>query len=110
MARNVSVDTVTIANGATTSTAVTLPANKRLLGFQTPAALTSTAITFEQSSDDGVTYQPVYNESTAYSITTSTSRYHRVNGEVFDGVRVVRLIGGTTEGGARAITLLIGEA
>lgn len=110
MAKGLSVTTVTIANGATTSTAYTLPANKRLVAIQTPSALTSTAITFEQSSDDGVTYQPVYNESSAYSITTSTSRYHRVNGEVFDGVRVVRLIGGSTEGGARTITLLIGEA
>jgi len=109
MARNVSVDTVTIANGATTSTAVTLPANKRLLGFQTPASLTSTAITFEQSSDDGVTYTPVYNESTSYSITTSTSRYHRVNEDVFNGCRVVRLVGGSTEGGARTIRVLLGE-
>ena len=112
MARNVSVDTVTIANGASTSTAVTLPANKRLLGFQTPAALTSTAITFEQSSDDGVTYTPVraVGGASAYSVTVAASYYVPVSGEVFDGVRVVRLIGGTSEGGARTIRVLLGES
>ena len=110
MAKGLAVTTVTIANGATTSTAYTLPANKRLVAIQTPSALTSTTITFEQSSNDGATYTPVYNEATLYSITTAASRYHRVNGEVFDGVRVVRLVGGSTEASARTITLLVGEA
>ena len=110
MAKNVAVDSVVIANGATTSTAVTLPANKRLLAIITPSALTSTAITFEQSCDDGTTYTPVYNESSAYSLTVSTSRYNRVVGEVFDGCRIVRLVGGTAEGAARTIKVILGES
>lgn len=110
MAKGLTKDTVTISSGGTTSTAYILPANKRLVAIRTPSALTSTAITFEQSDDDGVTFQPVYNEASLYSITTATSRYHRVNGEVFDGVRIVRLVSGNTEAATRTISILIGEA
>lgn len=110
MAKNVSVTTVTIANGATTSTAYTLPANKRLLGVQMPAAFTGTAITFEQSSDDGTTYQQVYNAGSAYSLSVTASKYHAISAEVFDGCRVIRLVSGSTEAATRTVTLLVGEA
>jgi len=110
LAKNVAVDSVTIASSGTTSTALTVPTNKRLLAIVTPSALTSTSITFEQSCDDGTTYTPVYNESTSYSLTVSTSRYNRVVGEVFDGVRIVRLVGGSAEGATRTIKLIFGES
>lgn len=109
MAKNLTVTTVSIANGATTSTAYTLPAGKRLLAVQTPSGLTGTAFTFESSSDSGTTYVPVYNEGTAYSVNVGVSRHVRVNGEVFDGCRVVRVISGSSEAATRTITLIVGE-
>lgn len=112
MAKYLAVDSTSlvIANGATTSTAITLPSNKRLMAIQTPSALTGTTFTFESSSNGGTTYVPVYNESTAYSVTVSTSRHIRLNGEVFDGCAVVRIVSGSAEGASRTIIALIGEA
>ncbi len=109
MAKNISVSTVTIANGATTSTAHTVRTNSRLLAFETPAALTGTTITFEASSDSGATYRPVYQGTSQYSIGVGTSRHVAIDPVVFDGVRVVRLVSGSSEAGARTITVITGE-
>jgi hypothetical protein len=109
LAKNVSVSTVTIANGATTSTALTVRTNSKLLAFETPSAFTGTAVTFEASSDSGTTYKPVYDGTTQYSINVGTSRHVAINPTVFEGVRVVRVISGSTEAAARTITLITGE-
>ena len=110
MAKNYQFDytTVVIANGATVSSVLTLNGSRILLGFTTPAAITSTAITF-QGSFDNTNFFPLYDESTSYSITTSTSRFHALKRQVFDGVRYVKLVGGSAEGASRTISVVMGE-
>lgn len=98
--------TATIANGQTVSGAVDL-GSKRLFAIVTPAALTSTAMTF-QASHDGSTYNAVYDESgSQLSYTVSTSRYIVISSPArWIGVRYLKVVGGSAEGGARSITLV----
>lgn len=98
--------TATIANGQTTSGAIDL-GTKRLFAIITPAALTSTALGF-QASHDGSTYNTVYDDSgSAVSYTVSTSRYIVISSPAkWIGVRYLKLVGGSSEGGARTITLV----
>ena len=97
--------TVTIANGATVSNAIDL-GEMAIVGIQTPAALTSTAFTFQASSDN-VTYAAVYKvDGTQYTMTVSTSRYHVVPPADLAGIRWLKVVGGSAEGGDRVITVL----
>lgn len=110
MARDISRQTTTIANGATTSAAVTLDRQRTLLGFFTPAALTGTTFTFSASIDaDGTSYMPVYNAGTEYSVTVGTSRYVSINTEVFHGIKLFKIISGSSEAASRTITVVSGE-
>jgi hypothetical protein len=98
--------TVTILSGATTSNSIDLE-NLTLCGIQTPAALTSTAITFTASVDN-VTFVPLYDASTGsqISVTTTTSRGYVISPQLFAGVRYLKVVGGSSEGADRVITLL----
>lgn len=109
MAKNLRLtDTVVIANGGTISTSLTLENNRIPLAIITPSALTGTAFTFNVS-NDGSTFTPLYYESTAYSITTSTSRHHALNRAAFEGVKFLQVVSGTAEGAARTIKVISGE-
>lgn len=102
---NLTQNTVTISNGTTTSNAIDLQ-GLCLVQIQTPAALTGTAITF-QSSNDGVTYQPLYNDSnTQLSITVGTSRNYNIAPTDFAGCRFLKIVSNASEGSDRAITLI----
>ena len=109
MAKNRTSVDVVIANGATTSTAISMDGARIPLAIQLPAALTGTVITFQASVDSGVTYTALYDESTLYSLTVSTSRWVALKRSVFDAVTLVRLISGSTEGGTRTIQVISGE-
>lgn len=112
MAKNLSLtDTVTIANGATTSAALAMQASRIPLAILIPAAMTGTAITFQASNDGGVNYYPVYFESTLYSVTipTAATRHIALDRRAFEGVRLVRLISNGTEGALRTIGVISGE-
>jgi hypothetical protein len=95
----------TIANGQTVGAAVDLKDN-RLVGVQTPSALTGTTLTF-QGSPDGVVYTPVYavGGGSAYSVTVGTSRFVPVDRAVFEGIRYVKPVSGSAEGGDRVLKL-----
>jgi hypothetical protein len=81
-----------------------------LVGFITPAELTSTAITF-QASLDGITYVPIKNTSgTALSVTVAASGYYTLDPANFVGIPHLRLVCGSSEGDARDITCLVYEA
>ncbi len=96
---------VTIANGATSSDAVNLN-GFGMVALITPAALTSTAVTFT-GSQDGVNFVPIYNTSgTQLSITVSTSRYIEFVPGDFVGLNYLKLVGGTAEGGDRVIQVV----
>ena len=87
-------DKVTISTG-TTSTAFTLQGTIPL-AIVTPAGLASTSITF-QGSLDGSSFYDLYNGSSAYSLTVAASRYIALNPDVFEGVRYIRIIAGSSE-------------
>jgi len=108
MAKNLRLtDTVVIANGGTVSTTLTLE-NRIPLALVLPAALTGTAITFKASCDNS-TFNPVYYESTSYSLTVSTSRHVALNRLAFEGVKYLQVVSGSAEGAARTIGVISGE-
>ena len=107
MAKNLKLtDKVTFASG-TTSTALKLQGTIPL-AIVTPAGLASTSLTFQCSLDDGTTFFDLYNGSTAYSLTVAASRYIALNPDVFEGVRTIRIIAGSSET-AKDIFLVSGE-
>jgi hypothetical protein len=98
--------TVTIASGATTSGAVDL-LGMVLVGIIMPSAFTGTSITF-QASPDNSTFTAVYNSAgTQLTATVSTSRTILFSPGDFVGVRNLKLVSGSTEGGSRIITLIL---
>lgn len=100
--------TVTIAQNGTTSDEAAMPAGATLVAVITPATLQSTALTFTAATISGGTFNAVYDESTAYSLTVSTSRHIAVKPSVFAGMKFLKVVGGTSEsGGARTITLVV---
>lgn len=111
MARNLSNSSVVIASGATTSAALTMDNDRQPIAIITPAAMTGTALTFEASDDNGTTWRPLFNESTAYSITisTSVSRHYALARQPFEGVRLVRIVSNGTEGAARTLKIISGQ-
>lgn len=108
MARNLKLtDKVTIASSGSTSTALTLQGTIPL-AMQMPSAFTGTAITF-QCSSDGSAYYDLYNGSTLYSVTVAASRYIALNPDVFEAVRFIRLVSGSSEAAIREIFVISGE-
>lgn len=96
---------VTIANGATTSSALDLSTNG-FVGFIMPAAFTGTAVTFTGSIDNS-TFTALYNsDNSAFSITVSAARYYCLWPADFLGMRYVKIVSNATEGGARTITVI----
>ena len=108
MAKNLRESQVTIASSGTISTTIAMENNRIPIAVVTPAALTGTALTFN-ASFDGVTFFPVYYESTAYSLTTTTNRFHSLNRAAFEGVKFVQIVSGTAEGASRIIRVISGE-
>lgn len=100
---------VTIASGGTTSTAHTVKTGSRVLAFETPASLTGVSFTFEASADGGTTYRQLYSGSSAYSLTVGASRYVAVDQDVFEGVRLFRIVSGSTEAATRTINIITGD-
>ena len=110
MAKGLFADATTIANGATVSATVSFERNRVPLAVIMPAAFTGTSITF-QVSFDGSTFQPLYNESTLYSITVSTSvaRTYALSRQAMDGVKHLRVVSQASEGAIRTLSIVSGE-
>ncbi len=98
--------TATIANGQTTSSLISLKGYS-LVGIQTPAALTGTAITFSVCDSTGATCVPlkVTTSGTALSQTVTTSSYYAIDPAATYGVAYLKLVSGSSEGGARTLTV-----
>ena len=111
MAKNTKATTVTIANAGTTTPTITLDANKIPLAIDIPAAFTGTSISFRASALSGGPLDPLYYESTLYSVTVGTSRFISLNRAAFEGVKFLQLVSnaGGGEGAARDIILVTGE-
>lgn len=92
--------TITIANGASLSSAIDLgtlvAVGARMAAIQMPSAWTAANLTF-QVSLDGVTYADFYDSSgTEYSVTASTSRTILVPYADFFCARFLKVRSGTT--------------
>lgn len=99
-----------IASGGTTSQAIGLP-GLTLLGIQTPAALTGTALTF-QVSHDGNTWVPLYDDAATpaeISLTVTTSRAYSLDPSKFAAWEWIKVVSGSAEAAARQIYLLTGK-
>jgi hypothetical protein len=110
MAKSLLSADVVIANGGTTSASLVLPVNRIPLAIITPSAMTGTALTFNVSFD-GQTFTPLFYESTAYSITISTSvaRQYALNRAAFEGVKFLQIVSGSTELALRTLKVISGE-
>ena len=109
MAKNLRLtDAVTIASSGTVSTALTLQSNRVPVAIVLPAAFTGTTVTFQASVDDA-SYNAVYNGSSQYSIDIGVSRFVALNTSVFEGVKFVKIISGSTETAGRSIYIVNGE-
>jgi len=99
-----------IASGGTTSQVIGLQ-GRTLLGIQTPAALTGTALTFE-GSHDGETFVPLYDDAgtpAQISLTVTTSRGYSLDPSKFAAWEYIKVVSGSAEGAARQIVLLTGR-
>jgi len=97
-----------IASSGTVSATLTLEASRIPLALITPAALTGTTFTF-RASNDNATFYPVYLESSAYSVTVSTSRHIALDRRAMEGVKYFQVVSGSAEAAARTIGVISGE-
>jgi hypothetical protein len=104
--------TITIANGGTTTDAVDTGltstfAKSQLVGVSFPATMTSTAMTFTAASTEAGTYTTVKEVGGAatYSITVTASSRIPLDPRVFVCCPFIKCVGGSSEGGARTLTL-----
>lgn len=102
----VNPSTAIIPISDTVSNAVDL-GEMAVVGLQVPSAITSTALTFQASSDGG-TYAAVTKvDGTAYSVTVAASKYIVIPPADLAGIRFLKVIAGTTETAARTIILTV---
>lgn len=100
------VESVTISNGGTTSTAIDT-SGLSILGIVIPSSFTGTAISF-QTSIDNSTYNNLYNTSnTLVSMNVTQARSYGIVPSDFAGWRFLKLVSNATEGGSREIKLLL---
>jgi hypothetical protein len=108
LAKNLTGTNVTIASSGTISTSIIMQANRVPQAIVFPAAMTGTAVTFQASFDD-VTYTPVYDEATLYSINIGTSRHVGLKRQAMEGVKYFKIVSGTAETASRTILVISGE-
>ena len=94
-----------IPNAGTVSQTIFVPRGRSLCAIILPAALTGTALTM-QASFDGITFTPVYNQSSVVSITVAANRYILLDPSVFQGIEQLQLVSGSAEAAERTIQLV----
>lgn len=98
---------LTIASGGTTTAAVDL-SDHLLAGIVCPAEFDGTTLTFTAASDPADSFLPVYNSAgTALEVTAAASRHIALEPETFAGVRYLKIVAGTAQTGATALTLVL---
>lgn len=101
---NLAYDTVTIASSGTESTAADL-ANKTLVGFFLPSALTGTTMTFKAFNAPDATYYTMADGAGAdISKTVAASKYIPLNPQDYIGVSSLKFVSGSSEAAERTIT------
>lgn len=103
--RAVITKSVVISNGQTASAEVDLEGFV-LVGFETPATMTGTAMTFTVASAVGGTHKALKTSGgSALSFTTAASGYYACDPVNFWGARVLKLVSGSAEGADRTLIL-----
>lgn len=97
---------LTVAISTTTSNVLDLR-GKVLVALVMPAALTSTAITFQGSTDNSTFKQMTGSTGTALSCTVAASKHVCFVSNDFASARYLKLIMGTAESAARTITAVM---
>ena len=98
---------ITIADGETVSAAVDI-GGSTLIGFNLPAGLEGTAISFQASTSEGGTYFGVYDVSgNIISFTIAASRYVSFDYDSLRAVRYIKLVAGTSQTGDVEIGLIL---
>lgn len=99
--------TVQIANAATDSDIIQLPA-ETIVAVMIPVAHTNATLALH-GSIDGTNFYPLKEkDGTAVAITTATSTgFYKLSPSLTDGVPYVKLVSGGAEGAQRNITLLV---
>lgn len=104
--REATVTTVTIASGGTTSDAFVV-GGYSFGGVITPAALTSTALSFSVCGSHGGTYVPLTDTAGAtISVTVAASKAVALPPELF-GFAYAKVVGGSSEGADRVLTITL---
>lgn len=103
--RAVITKTLTIANGQTASAEADLEGFV-LVGFETPAAMTGTAMTFTVAATASGTHKALKTSGgSALSFTTAASGYYACDPVNFWGARFLKLVSGSAEGAERTLIL-----
>lgn len=98
--------TVTIANGDTESNAIDL-GELAIVGMQTPASMTGTAITFKASADNSTFVVVKKIDGSTYSMVTASSQYYVIPPADLAGIRYLKVVSGSAETGAKIISLMV---
>ena len=105
--------TVTIAQGASASSAFKIPPGQVVVGFQVAATFdTTTTLTLTGNADNSDTFVPVKNSAgTAYTITVAddTAGYYYIDPVVTFGLMAIKLTSDTTMGAAETIKVVTVE-
>lgn len=92
---NLSTQSITIANGASLSSAIDLQGTS-VVAIQMPSAWTAANLTFQGSNDDS-TFDNLYDSSgTEVQVTAAASRYIAITPTNFQGVRYLKIRSGTS--------------
>lgn len=89
----------TIATSGTTSAEIDLT-DKVLVGLYIPSTFDGTTISFTAAPTAGGTHVAVQADntaSTAYTVTTTASRYVPINPSVFAGLRFIKIVCGSSQ-------------
>lgn len=99
---------ITVGTNATTSAIVTIPPGEVAAALQTPAALTSTACTFEVTTDGGTTWVPLraVGGASAYSVTVAAGRFIPLDDAAMSVAKSIRLVMGSSEAADRTIKVI----
>jgi hypothetical protein len=105
MQRHTDVQTLTIANGATTSDFCNA-AMWAMFGLIMPAAFTGTTLTFTVCNTPAGTYQALYDVSNAtVSLTVAVSRSYDLPAEL-SAWPYFKIVSGSAEGAARSLIIV----
>lgn len=96
--------TATIASSDTVSGEVNVYGTT-LCGLHLPASFTGTALTFQAAVASGGTYQEVYKDGAALSVTVAQAKYIALNPADFAGIQYLKIVSGSAEAAERIITL-----